>query len=228
MQRLLLLVVAVGVSSFSWAGTARQDAVNRMDNAAQVLHEILAAPDQGIPEEVLEGARCVAVVPHMLKGGLIIGAKQGKGVATCRTAHGWSAPAFFTVGGGSFGAQIGVEAVDLVMILNQKGMQRLIASKFEIGGDASAAAGPVGRHASANTDWKIDTEILTYSRAKGAFAGASLEGASVRRDDDSTRAIYGSKANTESVLDGHVHVPNSAHTFLNAVGGAQAKAKSKS
>jgi len=164
----------------------------------------------------------------MLKGGFIIGAKEGKGVATCRTAHGWSAPAFFSVGGGSFGAQIGVESVDLVMILNEKGMQRLIASKFEIGGDASAAAGPVGRHASANTDWKLDTEILTYSRAKGAFAGATLEGASVRRDDDSTRAIYGSKANTQSVLEGRVKVPNSAHTFLNAVGGAQAEAKSKS
>ena len=228
MKKLLLFAVVFGVTHLSWAGTAHKDAVDRMDNAAQVLHEILGAPDQGIPEEVLEGARCVAVVPHMLKGGFIIGAKEGKGVATCRTAHGWSAPAFFSVGGGSFGAQIGVESVDLVMILNEKGMQRLIASKFEIGGDASVAAGPVGRHASANTDWKLDTEILTYSRAKGAFAGATLEGASVRRDDDSTRAIYGSKANTQSVLEGRVKVPNSAHTFLNAVGGAQAEAKSKS
>src|SRR5436305_13069488 len=206
MKKLLLFAVVFGVTHLSWAGTAHKDAVDRMDNAAQVLHEILGAPDQRIPEEVLESVRCVAVGQHMSKGGFIIGAKEGKGVATCRTAHGWSAPAFFTVGGGSFGAQIGVEAVDLVMILNQKGMQRLIASKFEIGGDASAAAGPVGRHASANTDWKIDTEILTYSRAKGAFAGASLEGASVRRDDDSTRDIYGSKANTECVLDGQVHV----------------------
>ncbi|PYY06227.1 MAG: hypothetical protein DMG64_01530, partial [Acidobacteria bacterium] len=158
MKKLLLFAVVFGVTHLSWAGTAHKDAVDRMDNAAQVLHEILGAPDQGIPEEVLEGARCVAVVPHMLKGGFIIGAKEGKGVATCRTAHGWSAPAFFSVGGGSFGAQIGVESVDLVMILNEKGMQRLIASKFEIGGDASAAAGPVGRHASANTDWKLDTE----------------------------------------------------------------------
>jgi len=199
-----------------------------MDNAAQVLHEILAAPDKGIPQEVLEGAHCVAVVPHMMKGGFIVGAKQGKGVATCRTAHGWSAPAFFTVGGGSFGAQIGIEAVDLVMILNEKGMQHLIASKFEIGGDASAAAGPVGRHASANTDWKLDTEILTYSRAKGAFAGATLEGASVRRDDDSTRAIYGAKAETEAVLTGRVHAPASAHNFLTAVSGARAVARRKS
>src|SRR5438270_10041678 len=139
MKKLLLCVVVVGVTSFSWAGTARQDAVNRMDNAAQVLHEILAAPDQGIPQEVLESAHCVAVVPHMLKGGFIVGAKQGKGVATCRTGHGRSAPALFTVGGGRFGAQIGVEAVDLVMIPNAKGMQRRIARTLEIGGDASAA-----------------------------------------------------------------------------------------
>jgi SH3 domain-containing YSC84-like protein 1 len=228
MKKIVLLAVVLGITNLSWAGSARKDAVNRMDNAAQVLHEIMAAPDQGIPEEVLEHARCVAVVPHLLKGGFIIGAKEGKGVATCRNGNGWSAPAFFSVGGGSFGAQIGVEAVDLVMILNEKGMQRLIASKFEIGGDASAAAGPVGHHASADTDWKLDTEILTYSRAKGAFAGVTLEGASVRRDDDSTRAIYGSKENTQSVLTGHVHAPASAHTFLRAVGGAQDEAKAKS
>src|SRR5437016_10192784 len=153
MKKILLLAVLLGFTNLSWAGSARHDAVDRMDNAATVLHEILAAPDKGIPEEVLEHAKCIAVVPHMMKGGFIIGAKQGKGVATCRTAEGWSAPAFFTVGGGSFGAQIGVESVDLVMMLNEKGMQRLIASKFEIGGDASAAAGPVGRHASANNDW---------------------------------------------------------------------------
>ena len=228
MKKILLLAVQLGFTNLSWAGSARQDAVDRMDNAATVLHEILAAPDKGIPEEVLEHAKCIAVVPHMMKGGFIIGAKQGKGVATCRTAEGWSAPAFFTVGGGSFGAQIGVESVDLVMILNEKGMQRLIASKFEIGGDASAAAGPVGRHASANTDWKLDTEILTYSRAKGAFAGATLEGASVRRDDDSTRAIYGSKVSTQAVLTGRVHTPASAHTFLAAVSGAKMQARNGS
>src|SRR5438094_2450357 len=187
MKKVMFLLAMLSLGTLCWAASAREDATERLENAGNVLHEIMAAPDKGIPEEVLEHAKCIAVVPHMMKGGFIIGAKQGKGVATCRTAEGWSAPAFFTVGGGSFGAQIGVESVDLVMILNEKGMQRLIASKFEIGGDASAAAGPVGRHASANTDWKLDTEILTYSRAKGAFAGATLEGASVRRDDDSTR-----------------------------------------
>ena len=148
----------------------------------------MAAPDNGIPEEVLEHAKCVAVVPHLLKGGFVFGAENGRGVATCRTSNGWSAPVFFAITGGSWGLQIGVEGIDLVMIIqDDRGMQQLLSSKFEIGGDASAAAGPVGRHASANTDWKMNAEILTYSRARGAFAGLTLDGASIRRDDDSTR-----------------------------------------
>src|SRR5437870_8110239 len=158
----VLLMSAMGiVGTFAWAGSARQDSVARLDSAVDVLHAIMATPDKGIPEEVLSNAKCILVVPNMIKGGFIFGGKHGRGVATCRTANGWSAPAFFTIGGGSAGFQIGLEGVDLVMIIqNEKGMQHLIASKFEIGADASAAAGPVGRHASANTDWKMDTEIL--------------------------------------------------------------------
>jgi len=228
MKKFLLFVSVLSLSGFCFAGEARQDAADRLDSAGTVLSEIMNTPDKGIPEEVLEHAKCIAVVPGLLKGGFVFGAKHGKGVATCRTADGWSAPAFFTVGGGSVGLQIGVEAVDLVMILNEKGMQRLISSKFEIGGEASAAAGPVGRHASADTDWKLDTEILTYSRAKGAFAGATLEGASVRRDDDSTQAIYGRKASTDAVLNGHVKVPEEARAFLAAVSSAQTVAKAQS
>jgi lipid-binding SYLF domain-containing protein len=185
----------------------------------------MAAPDKGIPEEVLEHARCVAVVPHLLKGGFVFGAENGRGVATCRTASGWSAPAFFVITGGSWGLQIGVEGVDLVMIIqNERGMQQLISSGFQIGGDASAAAGPVGRHASADTDWKLNTEILTYSRARGAFAGITLTGASIRRDDDSMRAIYGRHASTRSVLRGNVAVPASADTFLDSIRGAKHQA----
>jgi len=185
----------------------------------------MAAPDQGIPEEVLEHAKCVAVVPHLVKGGFIFGAKGGKGVATCRTADGWSAPAFFTVSGGSWGLQIGVETVDLVMIIqNETGMQHLLSNKFQLGADASAAAGPVGRHASANTDWKLDTEVLTYSRAKGAFAGLTLEGASVRLDDDSRRAMYGRKTSTRAILLGQVAAPSAAQSFISAVRNAQAEA----
>jgi lipid-binding SYLF domain-containing protein len=228
MNKLILLMLVVGLGILGWAKSAREDAVDRLNNSATVLQEIMGAPDKGIPAEVLDHAKCVAVVPKMIKGGFVLGGKHGKGVATCRTANGWSAPAFFTIGGGSAGFQIGLEGVDLVMVIqNEKGMQHLLASKFEIGGDASAAAGPVGRHASANTDWKLDTEILTYSRAKGAFAGATLEGASVQRDDDSTEAIYGSKVATEDVLSGKVAVPESAHAFLAAVKGAKAVAKSE-
>lgn len=225
MKKVMVLLAMLGVGTLCWAGSGRQDATDRLDNAAKVLNAIMNAPDQGIPQEVLENAKCVAVVPNMIKGGFIFGGKHGKGVATCRAANGWSAPAFFTVGGGSAGLQIGLEGVDLVMIIqNQKGMEHLLASKFQIGGDASAAAGPVGRHASANTDWKLDTEILTYSRAKGAFAGLTLEGAEVIQDEDSTRAMYGSKVTTRSALTGHVAVPPAAHAFVTAVTDAQAEA----
>jgi lipid-binding SYLF domain-containing protein len=196
-----------------------------MDNAGAVLHEIMGAPDKGIPEEILDHAKCIAVVPHMIKGGFVFGAENGRGVATCRTATGWSAPAFFGITGGSWGLQIGVEGVDLVMIIqNEKGMRQLLESKFQLGADASAAAGPVGRHASADTDWKLDTEILTYSRAKGAFAGLTLSGASIRRDDDSMQAIYGRNVSTRAVLTGKVAATKSSEPFLSAVRSAKAQA----
>jgi lipid-binding SYLF domain-containing protein len=221
----LVALFGLGVATAAWAET-REEAQNRLDNAATVLHEVMAAPDKGIPEEVMDHAKCVAVVPHMIKGGFVFGAENGRGVATCRTANGWSAPAFFAITGGSWGLQIGVEGVDLVMIFQgDRGMQRLEASKFQLGADASAAAGPVGRHASANTDWKLDTEVLTYSRAKGAFAGLTLSGASVRRDDDSMDAYYGHEVSIHRVLGGEVPAPASAEHFLNAVRGAKAQAR---
>jgi lipid-binding SYLF domain-containing protein len=225
MKKLMTVVALLGMTSICWARTDREATVDRLHHAGAVLHEIMAAPDRGIPEEVLEHAKCVGVVPHMLKGGFIFGAENGRGVATCRTANGWSAPAFFAITGGSWGLQIGVEGVDLVMIIqNDRGMQHLINSNFQLGGDASAAAGPVGRHASANTDWKLETEILTYSRARGAFAGLTLTGASIRRDNDSTEAIYGHKISTRRILQGDVAVPASAGSFLEAVRNAKAQA----
>jgi lipid-binding SYLF domain-containing protein len=225
MKKIITLMALLSLTTIGWAASSREATNDRLDHAGRVLHEIMAAPDNGIPEEVLEHAKCVAVVPHLLKGGFIFGAENGRGVATCRTANGWSAPAFFSITGGSWGLQIGVEGVDLVLIIqDDKGMQRLISSKFEIGGDASAAAGPVGRHASAGTDWKLNTEILTYSRARGAFAGLTLTGASIRRDDDSTRAIYGSRASSRSILRGGVAVPAAAHSFLDAVRDAKRQA----
>src|SRR5436309_205511 len=174
------------------AADADTKASKRIESAATVLDEIQAAPDQGIPEEVLGSAECVAVIPTLLKGGFIFGGRYGKGVASCRTPKGWSAPAFFTIGGGSFGLQIGGEAVDLVMlIMNKDGMKNLLSSNFKLGADASAAAGPVGRHASADTDWKMRAQVLTYSRARGAFAGLELSGAVIKQDKDSTRDFYG-------------------------------------
>ncbi|HEV2485557.1 MAG TPA: lipid-binding SYLF domain-containing protein [Terracidiphilus sp.] len=225
MKKLITLVAVLSLTSFGWAATDREATTDRLDHAGKVLNEIMSAPDKGIPEEVLEHAKCIAVVPHMLKGGFVLGAENGRGVTTCRTANGWSAPAFFTITGGSFGFQIGVEGVDLVLIIqNEKGMEQLIGSKFEIGADASAAAGPVGRHASADTDWKLNTEILTYSRARGAFAGVALKGSAVRRDDDSTEAIYGHNISTRRILQGEVAVPQAAHEFLDAVRDAKAQA----
>lgn len=225
MKRVLLFIVLASLTSLAWAQSAREDATERLTKAGNVLHEIMAAPDKGIPEEVLEHAKCVAVVPDMIKGGFVFGGEHGRGVATCRTSDGWSAPAFFSVGGGSWGLQIGLQGIDLVMIIqNEKGMQQLLASKFQIGADASAAAGPVGRHASANTNWKMETEILTYSRAKGVFAGLTVEGASIRRDDDSMKAIYGRNVSTKNVLLGKVAAPASAHSFLAAVRGAKGQA----
>lgn len=225
MKKLIILVAVLSLTGIAWADSDREATADRLDHAGRVLQEVMAAPDNGIPEEVLDHARCVAVVPHMIKGGLVFGAENGRGVATCRTNKGWSAPAFFVITGGSWGLQIGIEGVDLVMIIqNERGMQQLISSKFQIGGDASAAAGPVGRHASANTNWKLETEILTYSRAKGAFAGLTLTGASVRRDDDSSKAIYGRYVTTRAILAGKVAIPAPAKPFLNAVRGAKAQA----
>ena len=225
MKKVILLFAMLSLGTLCWAASAREDATDRLDNATKVVHDIMGMPDKGIPEEVLEHAKCMAVIPHMMKGGFIFGAKGGKGVATCRTADGWSAPAFITISGGSWGLQIGVEAVDVVLIIqNDKGMQRLLSSNFQIGGDASAAAGPVGRHAEAGTDWKMDTEILTYSRAKGAFAGLALEGASIRQDNDSRHAIYGRNVTTRALLLGKVQTPAVAQPFLAEVRGAKAHA----
>jgi len=226
---LTLAIASLSVATMSWAlDQDKQDTTERLDKAAAVLHEVMATPDKGIPEEVMEHAKCVAVVPHMIKGGFVFGAQGGRGVATCRTEKGWSAPAFFAITGGSWGLQIGLEGVDLVMIIqNEEGMKHLLASKFQVGADASAAAGPVGRHASANTDWKMNEEILTYSRAKGVFAGLALNGSDIRADDDSMKTVYGPDVTFRSVLTGSVPAPPQAHAFLSAVRGARAEAASR-
>ena len=224
-KKATFLLAMLSLGTLCWAGSERQNAVARLNRSATVLHEIMNAPDQRIPDEIMEHAKCVAVIPHLMKGGVVFGAEHGKGVATCRTEKGWSAPAFITLGGGSWGTQIGVEAVDLVMVFrNQRGMQKLLSSRFEIGKDASAAAGPVGRYSSQNTDAKLNTMILTYSRAKGAFLGLTFTGALVRADNGSRRAIYGRRVTTRATLLGRVAAPAAAEPFLDAVRGAKAQA----
>jgi SH3 domain-containing YSC84-like protein 1 len=222
-KQLIVLTALLCTASLSWADK-REDAIKRLQMAADVLDAVTSAPDKGIPLEVLDHAKCIAVVPHMVKGGFIFGGQGGGGVATCRTASGWSAPAFFTIAGGSFGLQIGVEGVDLVMVVqNEQGMNRFLGSKFQIGADASAAAGPVGRHASAGTDWKMDAEILTYSRAKGVFGGLTLNGNGISTDSDSNKILYGT-TDVKAILTGQVQPTPEARPFLHAVRQARERA----
>lgn len=212
----MLAVLSLGFRCL--AESDHEKDVKRLDRAARTLHEIMNAPDQRIPGHILKHARCLAVVPHLVKGGFVFGAEEGKGVATCRTPRGWSAPAFFEMGGGSWGTQFGVEAVDLVMVVRgTEGMQKLLSSKFELGRDASAAVGPVGRHSSENVDPKMNALILTYSHAKGAFLGMTFDGAVVRSDDAAQRAMYGVRGTTRRALLGEVSPPAAAKPFLIAV-----------
>jgi SH3 domain-containing YSC84-like protein 1 len=221
MKKFLTLTLFVSISCFALAADEpanESKATDRLQAAGDVLNEIQSAPDSGIPAEILGRSECVAVVPSMLKGGFIVGAKYGRGVASCRTAKGWSAPAFFMVTGGSVGFQIGGQAVDLVMlIMNNDGMQHLLSSQFALGADASVAAGPVGRHAEGNTDWKMRAQVLTYSRARGIFAGVSLNGAVMKQDKDSTRDFYGHMVTFKAALTGEVDPPAGANPFLSSL-----------
>lgn len=192
--------------------------VKRMDAAGTVLDEIMGTPDKGIPEELLDSAKCVAVIPSMIKIGFVFGGRHGRGIATCRTSSGWSAPAPFYVTGGSWGLQIGAEAIDVVMlVMNDNGMEKMLSSKFKIGADASAAAGPVGRHVQGETDWKMRAEVLTYSRARGVFAGVTVNGASITQDKDGTRILYGRMIPSAQILKGQVKAPQGSHKFMAAV-----------
>jgi lipid-binding SYLF domain-containing protein len=226
MKKFVVMALLVSLCSFVASAPALaadepakdSKATDRVQAAGDVLNDIQAAPDSGIPQDILGSAECVAVVPSMLKGGFIVGAKYGRGLASCRTAKGWSAPAFFLVTGGSFGLQIGGQAVDLVMlIMNKDGMQHLLSSQFALGADASVAAGPVGRHAEGNTDWKMRAQVLTYSRARGVFAGITLNGAVVKQDKDSTREFYGHMVTSKAALTGLIDPPVAANSFLSTL-----------
>src|SRR5580700_1429602 len=217
--RIALCVAGLlATANLGWAADDREDEVKRVKAAADVLDEIMASPDKGVPEDIMQSAVCVGVAPSLKKGGFVFGAEYGKGVATCRTANGWSAPAPFKVVGGSWGLQIGGEAVDLVMlIMNHDGMEKLLSSKFKLGADASVAAGPVGRHAEGETDWKMRAEVLTYSRARGVFAGLTVNGAVIEQDDDAARVFYGHETSFREILQGKVAAPSGSEPFLAAV-----------
>jgi SH3 domain-containing YSC84-like protein 1 len=203
--------------------------IDRLRDAGEDLKQLTNAPDAGIPNEVLESAKCVAVIPDMVKGGFVFGARHGLGVATCRTAEGWSEPAFFAVTGGSWGAQIGLESVDIVMLaMNDKGMQDMLSSEFKLGAGASIAAGPVGRQAQASSDWKFKSEILMYSRARGLFAGLDLSGAVIKPDSDSTVAFYGKPVPTRVILSGRGPSNPNADPFLDSVKQAAQQARASS
>jgi len=191
---------------------------DRLNSAADVIQEIMATPDKGIPSSILAGASCVVVVPAYKKGAFVIGAQYGQGVATCRTPRGWSAPVFVMLTGGSFGWQIGGQSTDLVLVaMNQKGLQDMLKNKFKIGGDAAASAGPVGRNAQAGTDWKLNAEFLTYSRSKGLFAGLDLDGTVLTQNNDDMSLEYGSPIPFQTVLHGAVPVPPNARRFVSTV-----------
>ena len=193
------------------------EAPQRLDAAAEAMTDIMAAPDKGIPQDLLAKAECMVIVPGLKKGAFIVGAKYGKGFMMCRkeSGVGWSAPASIRVEGGSFGFQIGGSETDVVLlVMNRSGAKKLLSSKFTVGGDASAAAGPVGRTSSAETDAQMHAEMLTYSRARGLFAGVSLEGATLRPDDDWNKELYGKEISNRDIVLGNTRAPASASKLL--------------
>ena len=217
MKKLALLSILL-IAVAMYASDQRAADIERLQTSGVVLTQIMSAPDRGIPDAIMDGAKCIAVIPSMLKASFIFGANYGKGVATCRTATGWSAPAFFRVEGGSFGLQAGGQASDLVLIIRtEDGMQHLLSSKFKLGGDASAAAGPVGRDAQAATDLTLRAQVLTYSRARGLFLGVSLNGAMIHQSDGDTQAFYRAPVTYRTILAGETAAPPEAQPFLQAV-----------
>jgi len=216
---LLVLSICSIFVGMNWAADKDEsDVAKRIDASAKVLNEIMATPDKAIPDKVMRDAKCIAVIPSMVKIAVGFGGNHGKGVATCRTASGWSAPAPITITGGSWGLQLGGQAIDLVMVVtNDQGMQHLLSSKFKLGADASAAAGPVGRDAAADTDIKMRAEVLTYSRARGLFAGIDLSGSSLTQDKDETHLLYGKFVPFSDILDGKVRATEVSAPFLSAV-----------
>jgi Uncharacterized conserved protein len=227
-KAIVTICVCFGLVQSAFAAASREDLQARIDSAKVVLDEIMAAKDNSIPMNILQQATCVGVVPGLLKGAFVFGGQYGQGVVTCRTGHGWSAPVFIRMAGGSFGFQIGGQSTDLVLVaVNDRGFQDLLKNKFKIGGDASAAAGPVGRSGQAATDWKLNAELLSYSRNKGLFAGIDLDGTSVTQNQEDTNVYYGKPHTFDSILKGTVAVPQGSVAFVRSVAHYFVQAKGK-
>jgi lipid-binding SYLF domain-containing protein len=228
-KRLLIVASLALLVALPAVASDREEDASRTHKAAQVFKEIMSAPDQGIPQDLLASAKCIAIIPGEVKFAFIFGGNYGRGTATCRTGHGWSAPMFVAVDGGSVGYQIGGSSTDLVMLfMNDHALQSLLGDKFKLGGDASVAAGPVGRNATAGTDLRLSAEILSYSRTKGVFAGVSLDGAVVQADKSGDKAMYGGDVDRHDILSGKVPVPDSARPLLHEIGEYSREARAKS
>jgi lipid-binding SYLF domain-containing protein len=228
LKRILAVTILIGIASLTAVASDRDDDVNRTQKAAQVFKEIMNTPDQGIPSNLLESAKCIAIIPGDKKFAFVFGGSYGRGLATCRTGHGWSAPMFVAIDSGSVGYQIGGSSTDIVMLfMNDHALQSLMSDKFKVGADASVAAGPVGRNAAAGTDLKLSAEILSYSRSKGIFAGVSLDGAVMQADKSGDKAMYGDDVNRHEILDGKVAVPASARELVEELGGYAHVAKAE-
>ncbi len=222
---IISLCMCFALSSAAFAAS-REDLQDRIDSAKAVLDQVMKGGDRGIPMNILERATCVGVVPGLIKGAFVFGAQYGQGVVTCRTGHGWSAPVFIRMAGGSWGLQIGGQSTDLVLVaVNEHGFQDLLKNKFKIGGDAAASAGPVGRNGQASTDWKMGAELLTYSRSKGLFAGIDLDGTVVSQNQEDTELYFGHDYPFNTILKGEVDVPQGAIPFVKDVASSFMKAK---
>jgi SH3 domain-containing YSC84-like protein 1 len=222
------ICLSLMLTGSAFAASSREDLQARIDAAKVVLDQVMAAGDHSIPMDILQQATCVGVVPGLIKGAFVFGAQYGQGVVTCRTGHGWSAPVFIRMAGGSWGLQIGGQSTDLVLIaVNDRGFQDLLKNKFKIGADAAASAGPIGRNTQAATDWKMGAELLTYSRSKGLFAGIDLDGTSVSQNSEDTELYLGGPHHFETVLKGDVPVPPGAVPFVRDVAQYFVKAKNR-
>jgi lipid-binding SYLF domain-containing protein len=218
MKKIFALLCIAGMALPALAASNKADLDQRLENARTVIDEIMQTPDKGIPDSIVKQATCIAVIPSVKKGAFIVGAEYGQGVVTCRTGRGWSGPVFIRLAGGSFGFQIGGQGTDLVLVaVNDKGLQDLLKSKFKIGGDASASAGPVGRNAQAATDISLHAELLTYSRSRGLFAGIDLNGVTVSQNTDDTTLFYGGPHTFDEVLKGNVLPPEDSRPFLRTI-----------